>query len=69
MRTKEAEAVFNGRMGIVRALGNRTKAAIYAWGDVVPFKAATELAQLDSRLQVDHSLYNQFGHIRADRAA
>lgn len=66
MKTADAEKYFGGRMGIVRALGNRTKAAIYHWEDVVPFAAAHELAaKSEGKLVVDGSLYDTRGHIKA----
>ncbi len=68
MLTKKAEDHFGGRAGILRALGNRTKSAIYQWGDVVPLRAAMELEKLSKgKLKVDIGLYNKNGH--ADHAA
>lgn len=70
MLTKDAEAHFGGRAGIVRTLPNRTKSAIYQWGDVVPLMAAQELAEKsEGVLKVDFSLYKTNGHINSDHAA
>lgn len=71
MRIEVAEKFFGGRAGIVRALPNRTKGAVYHWEHVVPLAAARKLAELSGgSLAVDESLYNEFGHIkRPDKAA
>lgn len=63
MLTKDAEAHFGGRPGILKALGNRSKSAIYQWGDTVPLLAAMELEQLSNGvLKVDLGLYKKSGH-------
>jgi hypothetical protein len=70
MLTKDAETHFGGRPGILKALGNRSKSAIYQWGDVVPLRAAMELAQLSHGvLSVDLSLYKKSGHTENNAAA
>lgn len=70
MLTKDAETHFGGRAGIVRTLGNRTKSAIYQWGEVVPLMAAYELAaKSQGALSVDMSLYKRNGHVNHTNAA
>lgn len=70
MLTKDAEAHFGGRAGIIRALGNRTKSAIYQWGDTVPLLAAMELEELSQgALKVDLAVYKKSGHTEGTAAA
>lgn len=70
MLTKDAETHFGGRSGILRALNNRTKSAIYQWGDIVPLRAAMELEQLSAgALKVDLALYKKSGHTENPVAA
>lgn len=66
MLTASALAHFGTRSNIARALaGSRTVGAVYQWGEVVPRAAAIKLAsQSDGILEVDESLYNEFGHIK-----
>jgi hypothetical protein len=70
MLTKDAEAHFGGRPGILKALGNRSKSAIYQWGEIVPLMAAQELAEKSGgALRVDLSLYKSNGHANHPTAA
>lgn len=64
MRTEAAERHFGGRAGIVRALPEWTKSAVYQWGDVVPLIAAIELERIarNKKVRVDLSLYKKSGH-------
>jgi hypothetical protein len=70
MLTKDAEAHFGGRPGIIRALGNRSKSAIYQWGDLVPILAAHELAALSKgKLKVNLALYKDAARKRNESHA
>lgn len=70
MLTKDAETHFGGRSGILRALNNRTKSAIYQWGDIVPLMAAMELEKLsEGAVKVDLTLYKKSGHSENNAAA
>jgi hypothetical protein len=64
MLTADAERHFGTRAEIVRALGNRTKAAIYHWGDVVPFAAALQLEEISKgKVKCRREMYDPSGRI------
>jgi hypothetical protein len=72
MYTRDAVEYFGGKPNIVKTLGNRTKAAIYHWGDVVPLAAARQLeTKSEGNLKVVAELYDEYGRIirKTDTAA
>lgn len=70
MLVKDAEEYFGSRLAIIKALGSRTRSAIYQWDEVVPLMAARELESLtNGALKVDYGLYGKSGHIASNISA